>query len=173
MSPGRREAGLKRLPLVAAAFVVLVCVAILALSGWREWVTRESDLQSADVDVANLARSLAQHAEDTFELADTVLIGLVSRLETDGTGPPAMARLQSFIDLRKTTMTRLRGLFVYDETGRWLATSEQVDFAAFNTALAAVGFAGPTVYELVDGHDPSPRLPADLAALAKAGWELS
>lgn len=134
MSPGRRDAALKRLPLAAAAFVVLVCVAILALSGWREWTSREATLQNADVDVANLARSLAQHAEDTFELADTILVGLVNRLETDGTGPPAMARLQSFIDLRKATMGRFRGLFVYDETGRWLATSEQVNFAAFNNS---------------------------------------
>ena len=37
LSPGRRDAGHKRFPLVAAAFVVLVCVAIVALSAWREW----------------------------------------------------------------------------------------------------------------------------------------
>ena len=38
-------------------------------------------------------------------------------------------------------------------------------------ALAAnAAFTGPTVYELVDGEDPAPRLAADLAALNKAGW---
>jgi sugar phosphate isomerase/epimerase len=59
---------------------------------------------------------------------------------------------------------------------RWAHTSVgrgEVDFVGFNAALAASGFAGPTVYELVDGEDPAPRLPADLAALEKAGWELS
>jgi sugar phosphate isomerase/epimerase len=59
---------------------------------------------------------------------------------------------------------------------RWAHTSVgrgEVDFAGFNAALTAAGFAGPTVYELVDGEDPAPRLPADLAALEKAGWELS
>jgi sugar phosphate isomerase/epimerase len=56
---------------------------------------------------------------------------------------------------------------------RWAHTSVgrgEVDFAAFAAALTTAGFAGPTVYELVDGEDPAPRLPADLAALEKAGW---
>ena len=59
---------------------------------------------------------------------------------------------------------------------RWAHTSlgrGEVDFASFAAALAAAGFAGPTVYELVDGEDPAPRLAADFAALSKAGWELS
>lgn len=59
---------------------------------------------------------------------------------------------------------------------RWAHTSVgrgEVDFAAFAKALTAAGFAGPTVYELVDGEDPAPRLPADLAALENAGWSLA
>jgi len=59
---------------------------------------------------------------------------------------------------------------------RWAHTSVgrgEVDFAGFAAALAAAGFAGRTVYELVDGEDPAPRLAADFAALSKAGWELS
>lgn len=58
---------------------------------------------------------------------------------------------------------------------RWAHTSVgrgEVDFAAFAAALAAAGFTGPTVYELVDGEDPEPRLATDFAALAKAGWEV-
>jgi len=55
----------------------------------------------------------------------------------------------------------------------WAHTSAgrgEVDFPAFATALTDIGFGGPTVYELVDGEDPEPRLPADLAGLASAGW---
>jgi diguanylate cyclase (GGDEF)-like protein/PAS domain S-box-containing protein len=132
VSLGRRDAGHKRLPLIAAGFVVMVCVAILALSGWREWMMRDAALESAEVDVANLARSLTQHADDTFELADSLIGGLVDRLEMDGTSPAAIAKLQEVIDLRKATLGRIRGLFVYDQTGRWLATSESVDLAKFN-----------------------------------------
>lgn len=58
---------------------------------------------------------------------------------------------------------------------RWAHTSVgrgDVDFAGFAAALAASGFTGPTVYELVDGEDPDPRLAADFGALHEAGWEL-
>ena len=57
--------------------------------------------------------------------------------------------------------------------GKWAHTSPgrgEVDFGGFAKALSQIGFAGPTVYELVDGDDPEPRLAADLATLAAAGW---
>jgi diguanylate cyclase (GGDEF)-like protein/PAS domain S-box-containing protein len=122
------------LPIRAAAFVVLVCVAILALSGWREWTSRVTELKNSETDMSNLARSLAQHADDTLELTDAVLIGMVDRLETDGTDPVAIARLQAFLDLRKATLARIRGLFVYGDDGRWIVTTEKVDLSGFNNS---------------------------------------
>jgi sugar phosphate isomerase/epimerase len=56
---------------------------------------------------------------------------------------------------------------------RWAHTSVgrgEVDFAGFAQALQRTGYHGTTVYELVDGEDPGPRLAADLAALETAGW---
>lgn len=56
---------------------------------------------------------------------------------------------------------------------RWAHTSVgrgEVDFTAFAKTLSDIGFAGPTVYELVDGEDPEPRLADDLAQLRSAGW---
>ena len=126
-SSGRRIARPSRLPLLVAAFVILVCGAIVLLNGLSVWVLREAALTNAEVDERNLAQSLIQHAEDTFELADSLVIGLVNRLEADGTSPEAIARLQTAIDIRKPTMGRVRGLFVYDDKGRWLASSEKVD----------------------------------------------
>jgi diguanylate cyclase (GGDEF)-like protein/PAS domain S-box-containing protein len=134
MTSSRRAFGQNQLPLWAAGFVALACVAILALSGWREWSSRQIDLKNAEVDMANLARSLTQHADDTFELTDTVLVGLVDRLEIDGTGSAAIAKIQKFLQLRKSTGKRIRGIFVYDETGRWLATTEQVNFTGLNNS---------------------------------------
>jgi diguanylate cyclase (GGDEF)-like protein/PAS domain S-box-containing protein len=122
------------LPLWAATFVALICVAIFALSGWREWSARDAELKNAEIDMANLAESLAQHADDTFELVDNVLTGVVNRLEVDGTGPDAIARLQTFIDLRKLSLGRIRGLFVYDETGKWLATTADVNLRGLNNS---------------------------------------
>jgi diguanylate cyclase (GGDEF)-like protein/PAS domain S-box-containing protein len=128
----RRERAGFRLPIWAAVFVTLICVAIFGLSSWREWSTRDAELKNAEIELANLAQSLMQHADDTFELADNVVTGLVNRLGIDGTGPESISRLQTFIDLRKPSLGRIRALFVYDETGRWLATSEPVKSEGLN-----------------------------------------
>ncbi|MCK1743607.1 diguanylate cyclase [Bradyrhizobium sp. 139] len=128
-----RELGKTRLPLWAAGFVVLICAAILGLSVWREWETHNAELRNAEIDVANLAHSLIQHADDTFELADTILVGLVHRLELDGTGADTIAKLQTYLPTRKSS-DRIRGIFIYDETGRWLATTEHVDFSKLNNS---------------------------------------
>jgi diguanylate cyclase (GGDEF)-like protein/PAS domain S-box-containing protein len=119
-----REVGKTRLPLWTAGFVALVCVAILALSGWREWSSRQIDLHNAEVEMANLARSLTQHADDTFEITDIILIGLVDRLQTDGTGPAAIAKIQKLLQVRKA-MGRVQGIYVYDDTGRMIATTTE------------------------------------------------
>ena len=134
MSRGRRELGKTRLPVWTALFVTLSCAAILALSGWREWESRQLDLHGAEVEMANLARSLTQHAEDTFDLADTILTGMVDRMEAGGTSPVAVAKIHTFLQSRKYNRNRIRGIFVYDETGRWLATTEEVDPTGLNNS---------------------------------------
>lgn len=128
-----RELGKAHLPLWAAGFVALICVTILGLSAWREWETRDAELRNAEIDVTNLAHSLIQHADDTFELADTILVGLVHRLELDGLGPDTITKLQSYLPTRKSS-DRIRGIFVYDDTGRWLATTEHVDFSGLDNS---------------------------------------
>jgi diguanylate cyclase (GGDEF)-like protein/PAS domain S-box-containing protein len=123
-----------RLPLLAAIFVALVCVAIVGLSCWREWSARDLDLKHAEVEMANLTRSLTGHAEDTIELGESILAGIVSGLETDGINPARIGRLQTLFALRKAKLGRIHGLFVYDETGHWLATTETLNFAELNNS---------------------------------------
>jgi PAS domain S-box-containing protein len=134
MSTVIHQTGLKRLPLRAAAFVALVCVVIVAMSGWREWSSREARLKVVEVEMSNLARSLTQHAEDTVELAETLLVGIVSGLETDGAKPDKIARIQTILNRRKAGLGRIHGLFVYDETGHWLATTEAVNLAEYDNS---------------------------------------
>lgn len=134
MTASLRNASLRQLAYLAGALVALICVALLTLSSLREWGLRHEALKAAEVDLANVAQSLVQHADDSFELADSLLIGLVHRVEADGTGPGAVQRLRDDIDLRKGTMGRVRALFVYDAAGRWLATTEPVNPALFNNS---------------------------------------
>jgi diguanylate cyclase (GGDEF)-like protein/PAS domain S-box-containing protein len=128
------KTGLTRLPSWAAAFVALVCVAILGMSGWREWSSRQGRLNAAEVEMSNLARSMTQHAEDTIDLLDASILGVVVRLETDGTGQDSLSKLQKVLVARKAGLKRIRDLTIFDETGVRIATS---------------GAAGPNVSDRV------------------------
>ncbi|GLH80251.1 diguanylate cyclase [Bradyrhizobium sp. SSBR45G] len=134
MDVGATRVDLSRLPLWAAGVLALLCGAILAFSGWGEWTTRNAEVRNAEIDLANLARSLTQHVEDTFELADSLLRGVVAALETDDGKSGAIARLQTILKARKATLGRIRGVFAYDGNGDWLATTEDVTLSNYNNA---------------------------------------
>ncbi|KPH77798.1 MULTISPECIES: diguanylate cyclase [Bosea] len=123
-----------RLPLMVGVFVALACCTISAVSIWRELSARTADLRSAEVDVANMARSLMQHAEDSIELSEAILLGLVARIENAGTSEPAVQLMQAFLEARGATLGRIRGLFVYDYNGNWLATTEKVQTRSLNNS---------------------------------------
>ncbi len=123
-----------RLPLMTAIFVGLACCTIAAVSVWREATVRAADLRSAEVDVANMARSLIQHAEDSIELSEAILLGMVARIENAGTSEPAVQLMQAFLEARSTTLGRIRGLFVYDNNGAWLATTEKIQTQGLNNS---------------------------------------
>jgi diguanylate cyclase (GGDEF)-like protein/PAS domain S-box-containing protein len=112
-----------RLPTLAMAFVALVCVVILGISGLREWSARAAALQQAEINMANLARSLTQHAEDSFDLLDTGILGVVSRLESDGTDPETLLKLRKVLVARKEGSKRIHGIVICDENGDWLTSS--------------------------------------------------
>lgn len=133
MSANQNQTAQGYTPMRTAGFVLLACLAIVALSGWREWQSRTDALRNAEVDMMNLARSLTQHAEDTFEMADSILVGLVNRLEVDGTSPAAIAKLGAFLPIGKNN-SRVRGIFIYGDAGQWLTTSERIDFKSFNNS---------------------------------------
>jgi diguanylate cyclase (GGDEF)-like protein/PAS domain S-box-containing protein len=123
MNAAPHKVGLSRLPLRAAAFVALVCVTIVGLSVWREWESREVTLKTAEVDLANLAHSLTQHAEDSLDLLDTGIVGVISRLETDGTGPDTISKLRKILVARKNGLKRIHNIVITDENGNSLASA--------------------------------------------------
>jgi sugar phosphate isomerase/epimerase len=48
----------------------------------------------------------------------------------------------------------------------------EVNFKAYADALREAGFAGPSIYELVDGEDPDPRLAGDAKLFRAWGWQV-
>jgi len=119
---------LRRLSLASrtVVFVALVCLGLLAIDGWNSWQSRQLHLRQMSVATSNLARAMAQQADDQIKLADTVLVGLVERIESEGTGPAEVARLREFLAVRVAQLPQLDGLHIYDEDGNWVANSRQI-----------------------------------------------
>jgi diguanylate cyclase (GGDEF)-like protein len=130
---------LKRLPITfwATVFVAVVCLSLLAIDGWRSLNARAELLAASERATANLARSMAQHADDTITAADTVLLDIVERIESDGAQAPTAAhqqRLHRLMMAQVARLPQLNGLFVYDDAGRWVVNSRPVMNLAYNNA---------------------------------------
>ncbi|MGL4315242.1 MAG: sensor domain-containing diguanylate cyclase [Pseudomonas sp.] len=110
------------LPL-ARTFVVLVCLSLVATDGWLIWRNRAIQLRDAEVETSNLASALARQATDTLKKADTVLIGMVERLQEDPQDPAHLQRLQQLMKEHVFSLPELHGLFAYDRDGNWLVSS--------------------------------------------------
>ncbi|AYC31754.1 GGDEF domain-containing protein [Pseudomonas cavernae] len=121
------------LPL-ARVFVVLVGLSLIAGVAWMIWNARSVQLEESQKETANLAYALARHAQDTVKKVDTMLVGLVERLDVDGMAPQALQRLQRLLRLLVDASPELHGLFAYDRDGRWLSSSFEQSAAAANTS---------------------------------------
>jgi hypothetical protein len=104
-------------------FMPLACLIMLGLQGWIEWEARTAQARETETSLANLASSLTQHAADTIEAVDTALVGLVERLETDGTSPEALAHLDRKLAAQAAEGTRCRNVVILGADGNWLASS--------------------------------------------------
>ena len=94
--------------------MVAVCLLIAGLDAWRTWAARMTEIADQQVGTANLARSLAQHAHDMLDKADTLLVSLRETIETEGHGPAVRPRLQRLMSIQIATVPTLRDLMVFD-----------------------------------------------------------
>ncbi len=107
----------------AILFMAVVSLALLGLDLKQSWTAYSARLQEATTDTNNLARSLAQHAQDVFETIDAELKGVLDTLGIDGTGPAAIARLEQRMHGLVEDQQLLHGINLFDEHGNWLASS--------------------------------------------------
>lgn len=115
----------KKRPAVRYAIRVLVlfCVLLIAAQGWSAWTARQSRLAENAAATSNMASALAAQAESTIRIVDTVLAGVVERVEHDGATPAASDRLRSHMRNMVSEVKELHGLFVYGADGSWLVSS--------------------------------------------------
>ena len=112
----RFDSFIKQAPikLLAIAFVTLVCLSLIFIDGWRSWTARDSQLKEMKTATSNMARAIAQHADDTIKGADTALLGLVERAQNDGIDEASRQRLHNLMKFRVSELPQLNGLFIYD-----------------------------------------------------------
>ena len=150
------------LPL-AISFVVLVCLSLLAIQLWTTLRAREVQLNEAARESANLAQSVAQHAYDTIKEADTVLVGLVERVETDGVSDLELERIHKLLVTRVGELPQLHGIFIYAKDGSWLVNSQKTllrnlnnsdrDYFKYHRTHDDLGpYVGPPVRSKSTGH---------------------
>lgn len=120
--------------LQAGVFVIIVALTLVIFNAWQIWNTHQRNLQSAAYDSENLARSLAQHAEDTFAQVDNNLIDLGERIETEGVGPSQLLRLQKVMQAQASNFPQLHGSYIYDAQGNWILTSNGKPLSHTNNA---------------------------------------
>jgi len=107
----------------AVIFVMAICLSLVILAIWGAWTSRHNQLQDKEVAMLNLAQTLASQAQATIKQADTVLLGVVSGLETDGISAAQLPKMQKIFNIQHSELPQLHGLFVYDEQGRWLVNT--------------------------------------------------
>jgi PAS domain S-box-containing protein len=114
----------KRLPasVDVLALVLLVGLAVTVWTGLRAIQGKATELREAGVTTKNLTQAIAQHADDNFAIADVILLGLIEQLGIEDRKPDP-GRLHDYMIKVTARTSSLRGLFIFDEHGDWVANS--------------------------------------------------
>jgi diguanylate cyclase (GGDEF)-like protein len=118
----------------AVTLLVAVCLSMAVIVIWEAWSSRQYHLHDKEVAMSNLAQTLASQAQASIKQADTLLFTLVDRLEDDGIGEGRINRLQRLLSAQRSELSQIHGLFVYDETGQWIANSNGAEVGVANNS---------------------------------------
>jgi diguanylate cyclase (GGDEF)-like protein/PAS domain S-box-containing protein len=155
-----RISGFQRLALLVIA---VACLVPVVLDGRRIWLDRAVTISESNRDTANLARAIAQHAEDAVRMIDGAIGGFVERVEHDGTGLEARQRMQRFLTTRVKSIPSAKALSFIDARGIVIISSNP---ALVGTDLSARAFLA------VHREDPSraSRIGAPVVSRIDGEW---
>ncbi|MBW9336176.1 GGDEF domain-containing protein [Herbaspirillum sp. RU 5E] len=118
----------------AKGFVAAVCIIIVLLEAWTIWHERTAEMEESSRATANMALALAQHADQALDEVDIVLKSVIEQAQGKPLGAASKERLHNFLVRNVGEVPQLAGLFIYDEKGKWLASSQQVLETRFNNS---------------------------------------
>jgi diguanylate cyclase (GGDEF)-like protein len=126
----------RRNPLLffTAVFVIVTCIGLIAMQALNSWHDCNVQLQETRVATINMAKTLSSNSENTFKLADTVLVDVIERLEQDGTGAVPLARLHTVLQMHTKEIPLLDGIFVFGEHGQMYVNSQTKPIPNLNNA---------------------------------------
>jgi hypothetical protein len=110
--------------LVILLLLVIGC-SLASLTVWKVLASRERALEEVDVHGLNLTQALAAYSEGIIRQSSLLLLGLVERLETEGSGPMQIQRLSALVNRQEPLMPQLSGITIHDSQGRCLMSSNQ------------------------------------------------
>lgn len=105
-------------------FILLIGISLAGLAAWGSWQAYRKQFDNAETTTSNMARALAQHAEDTVLSVDNIVAGLVNTVEFQNRHHLPLTELHDFLTNRVAEQPMLHGLFVMDQKGH-LVTSSQ------------------------------------------------
>lgn len=117
----------------ARVFVVLVCVAIAGMHAWQSWNSRAVDLKNARTYSGNIAKALAQHAYDSVQAIDGLLLDVSDRIAVLGLGSPLVTDMKPVLHRISEEMPQIVGLVVLDELGNRVVDSYETQAANANS----------------------------------------
>ncbi|EUB87737.1 GGDEF domain-containing protein [Pseudomonas sp. GM30] len=105
--------------------LAIIGLSLVSLTTWKVGTSRERALQEADTHGLNIAQTLTTYSEGVVRQTSLLLLDLVERLETEGSEPITIKRMNALIEQQQPLMPQLSGITIYDRQGQWLLSSNQ------------------------------------------------
>ena len=116
---------MKRDTRLVVLLMLVIGFSLASLTIWKVIASREKVLEAVNVHGLNLTQALETYSEGIVRQSSLLLLGLVERLETEGSGPAQIERFTSLINRQQPLMPQLSGVTVYDNQGNWLMSSNR------------------------------------------------
>ena len=153
----------QRAVLLPVAFVIVMCLSIVAIEAWRLSTVRRVKIAESEAATTNLAKALAEQANAVFVQADGLISMVVDELESSRPGSERVDRIRRMLHVQTSRLTSLDRISVMDADGRWTASSlarfpEGVDhkdraYFRYHQAHAnTVSYVGPPIRSRASGR---------------------
>ncbi|WP_139668400.1 sensor domain-containing diguanylate cyclase [Pseudomonas sp. F16(2018)] len=103
----------------------IIFFSLASLTLWKVITSREHALEEINTHGLNLTQALSTYSEGVMRHSSLLLLGLVERLETEGSGPRQIERLGQLVSRQQPLMPQLSGITVYNKDGLWLMSSNR------------------------------------------------